>query len=283
MAMSFNMQENVVFISGAFQGVGRYIADLLKENNYRVYGTSRKVQNCEDSQWYIPAVKGNGFLQLIAMDLCNEESIQQAIQYVMKKEQRIDILINNSGIVTAGSVEDTAYQEAYKQLETNFFGHHRVLRRVLPIMREQHHGYIINISSVNGFITLPFQSMYCASKYALEAMTEALRMEVRPWNIKVTLIEPGDMKTNNTANRIFATASSNSDYHDTFMRSMKIVGHNEQSGPVPIKVARAVLSILKKRWPPLRIVVGWQYKIVYYLKRLLPNAVIEFVIKKLYM
>lgn len=281
--MSFNMQENVVFISGAFQGVGRYIAELLKENNYRVYGTSRKVQNCEESQWHIPAVKGNGFLQLIAMDLCNEESIQQAIQYVMQKEQRIDILINNSGIVTAGSVEDTTYQEAYKQLETNFFGHHRVLRHVLPIMRKQHHGYIINISSVNGFITLPFQSMYCASKYALEAMTEALRMEVSPWNIKVTLIEPGDMKTNNTANRIFATASNNSDYHNTFMHSMEIVGHNEQSGPVPIKVATTVLSILKKQCPSLRVVVGWQYKIIYYLKRLLPTAFIEFVVKKLYM
>jgi short-subunit dehydrogenase len=275
-----NMTKQVVFISGGFSGVGRCIGDIFKDKGYHVYGTSRKVTDIENEKWIFKSTKNNGFLRIIPMDICQEESVQQAIQYVFEKEQQIDILINNSGIVTAGAIEDITDQEAFHQFNTNFFGHHRVLRYVLPIMRKQNYGYIFNISSVNGFITLPFQSMYCASKYALESLTESLRIEVAPFNIKAILIEPGDMKTDNTANRTFSKTQQA--YQTRFQHSMNIVGKNEQSGPTPIKVAQTILRTYQKKQNPIRIVIGWQYKLFYYAKKFLPSKLVEYVVQKLY-
>ena len=132
------------------------------------------------------------------------DSVEQAVATVLGREGRLDIVVNNAGMGIAGPVEDTSIEQAKRQLEVNFFGAFRVCRAVLPAMRRQRSGYIVNIGSIGGLIAIPYQSMYSASKFALEGLSEALRMEVRPFGIRVVIIEPGDHKTALTENRQFS-------------------------------------------------------------------------------
>lgn len=275
------MQHNsgkVVLVTGASSGIGQSIAESLMEKGFRVYGTSRKAE-CEK---IIKAEHGSGFLKMIPLDVCSEKSVQAAVSYILEREITIDILINNAGFGIAGSVEDTSPEEALSQFDTNFFGVIRMCRAVLPKMREQKDGLIINISSVAGLISVPYQSMYSASKAAIESMTEALRIEVKPFGVKVAMVEPGDTKTGFTAKRQYTAASSSSAYSETFMRSISIMERDEQNGPPPNLIAAAVLRIINSKNPPIRIVAGLSYKTLVFLKRLLPSRFAEFVVSKIY-
>lgn len=270
--------SKVVLVTGASSGIGQAIAQTLMEKGYKVYGTSR---NAKDEA-AIKAKNGTGFLKMISLDVCSEESIKAAIDYILSREITIDILINNAGNGIAGSVEDTTTDEAYYQFNTNFFGVHRMCRAVLPKMREQKNGLIINISSVAGLISVPYQSMYSASKYAIEALTEALRIEVKPFGIKVSMVEPGDTKTGFTAKRLYTKASSDSAYSEKFIKAIKTMEHDEQNGPSPKVLVDAVIRIINSNNPPVRIVGGFSYKALYMLKRLLPARLVEFVVSKIY-
>lgn len=270
--------SKVVLITGASSGIGQAIALTLMDKGYKVYGTSRSASD----ESIVKAKEGTGFLKMISLDVCSEESIKNAVDYILKREITIDILINNAGNGIAGSVEDTSTEEAYYQFNTNFFGVHRMCRAVLPKMREQQNGLIINISSVAGLISIPYQSMYSASKYAIEALTEALRIEVKPFGIKVSMIEPGDTKTGFTAKRLYAKASNSSVYSEKFMKAIKTMEHDEQNGPSPKLLVDAALKIINSKNPPVRIVGGFSYKVLYLLKRLLPARLVEFVVSKIY-
>ena len=281
--MHKNTSSKVVLITGALSGVGRFVAERLMKEGYRVYGTSRKLESGREDAYSWTASKGKGSFRLVPMDINVPESVRKAVAHVMDREGRIDILINNAGIVTAGSVEDTTTEEASRQFETNFFGTHRMCREVLPIMRAQKQGQIITISSMAAILPLPFQSMYCASKSALESMTEAMRMEVRPYGIRVSLIEPGDMATGNTAGRIFAAASADSIYSLRFTRAMAVVAKDEQGGPEPTSVAGVVSRLAKRRNPPVRVATaGFQYKLFKLLCRILPDRFILWIIERMY-
>lgn len=270
--------SKVVLVTGASSGIGQAIAQTLIEKGYKVYGTSRNVTD----ESVIKAKSGSGFLKMISLDVCSEESIKNAIDYILQREITIDILINNAGNGIAGSVEDTTTEEAFYQFDTNFFGVHRMCRAVLPKMREQKSGLIINISSVAGLISVPYQSMYSASKYAVEALTETLRIEVKPFGIKVSMVEPGDTKTGFTAKRIYTKASASSVYTEKFMKAIKTMEHDEQNGPSPKILVDAVLKIINSKNPPVRIVGGFSYKVLFILKRLLPARFVEFVVSKIY-
>ncbi|MFL0246599.1 SDR family oxidoreductase [Candidatus Clostridium stratigraminis] len=270
--------SKVVLVTGASSGIGQAIALTLMEKGYKVYGTSRSASD----ESIIKAKEGTGFLKMISLDVCSEDSIEKAIDYILEREITIDILINNAGNGIAGSVEDTTTEEAYYQFNTNFFGVHRMCRAVLPKMREQRSGLIINISSVAGLISIPYQSMYSASKYAIEALTEALRIEVKPFGIKVSMIEPGDTKTGFTAKRLYTKASNSSAYSEKFMKAIKTMEHDEQNGPSPKLLVDAALKIIDSKNPPIRIIGGFSYKVLYLLKRLLPARFVEFVVSKIY-
>ncbi|SKA83913.1 Short-chain dehydrogenase [Clostridium sp. USBA 49] len=273
-----NNYSKVVLITGASSGIGKAAAYTLMEKGFKVYGTSRKIV----SETTVKAKKGNGFLKMIPLDVCSQESIDNCIKYILKEESSIDILINNAGFGIAGSVEDTSFEEAFKQFDTNFFGVLRMCRAVLPKMREQKNGLIINISSVAGLISIPYQSMYSASKYALEAMTEALRIEVKQFGIKVSMVEPGDTKTGFTAKREYTHNSLNSVYSDKFKKSIKTMERDEQNAPSPKLVVDAILKIINSDNPPIRITAGFSYKILVFLKRLLPSRFVEYVVSKIY-
>jgi NAD(P)-dependent dehydrogenase (short-subunit alcohol dehydrogenase family) len=181
--------KRVVLVTGASSGIGLACARYLGEHGFRVYGISRR-----------PAPSTPAVTSLIA-DVTDGRSVEQAIATVVAREGRLDIVVNNAGMGIAGAIEDTSIEDASRQFEVNLFGAFRVCRAALPIMRGSRSGYIVNIGSIGGLIALPYQGMYSASKFALEGFSEALRMEVRPFGIRVVLIEPGDHKTDFTQSR----------------------------------------------------------------------------------
>jgi NAD(P)-dependent dehydrogenase (short-subunit alcohol dehydrogenase family) len=189
------------------------------------------------------------------VDVSCDESVKQAVDEIMRREARIDLLVNNAGFGLAGPVEEISIEQVRRQMEVNFFGVLRLCQAVLPIMREQRSGAIINVSSLAGVFGLPFQALYSASKFAVEGLTEALRYEVRPFGIRVVLVEPGDVRTEFTARRVKASANS-MDYKATFEAALRKINCEEDWGANPEGVAELVCRIYLSQSPRLRYTVG---------------------------
>ena len=275
------IKGKTVLITGASSGIGKACAKAFVSKGAKVYGTTRNIQKHIDSS---VSVNNSGIFEMIQLDVVSYDSIKNAVEYVVDKEGRIDILINNAGFSLSGAIEDVSDEEAFKQFETNFFGAMKMIKETLPIMRKQKEGLIINMSSVAGFISIPFQSMYSASKYALEALIESLRIEVKPFGISTVLIEPGNINTGFTASRVFSNNSSKdfSPYKKRFINSIESMVLEEKNAPGPQKVAETVVRVSEMKNPPLRIQIGFQYKFVNLLKRILPERIREFFVTKLY-
>src|SRR5262249_9702977 len=180
--MEENMiEDKIVLVTGVSSGIGRETAQLLAERGARVFGSVRDVRRNGD----LPDV------ELVHMDVTDDASVQNGVKSVLEKAGKIDILINNAGYGLTGALEETSVEEAQQQFDTNFFGVLRVTQAVLPAMRRQRSGRIVNISSALGFLPAPFNGIYGASKYALEGYTEALDHEVRTFGIRAVLVQPG--------------------------------------------------------------------------------------------
>jgi NAD(P)-dependent dehydrogenase (short-subunit alcohol dehydrogenase family) len=269
----------VAVVVGASSGMGKACAEYLRDHGYYVYGTSRKASFPDNCDYRDP----KGFLVMMPLDVTQEASIARAFGFVIEVEGRIDILLNCAGYAFAGAIEEVSREEAHKAFETNFFGIMDSCRHALPYMRNQERGLIVNISSVAGFVAVPFQGMYSASKYALEAMTEALRMEVKPFGIKVAMLAPGDIKSGFTASRETAKAATTSQvYRDRYEKAVNEMIRSETAAAGPEIVVAEFAKILNDRNPPIRRVVGGQYKALALLKRLLPPGVAERIVEKMY-
>jgi short-subunit dehydrogenase len=275
-----SIDGDVVLITGASSGIGKALAGYLSQKGYKVYGTSRK--QTSNDQATVKTDGNSGFLKMIRLDVCSDESVTKAVNLVLETEGKIDILINNAGSGIAGAVEDTTAAEALTQFEVTFFGVLRMCREVLPGMRRQGKGLIINIGSVAGLFAIPFQSMYSASKYALEAMTEALRMETKPLGIRVVLVEPGDTKTGFTEKRQYVAAARDSIYWERCSKSVRNMAQSEQKAPEPKAILTVVERMINQKNPPVRVVVGFDYKLMAFAKRLAPARVIEYIVPKMY-
>ncbi len=239
-------KPKVVLITGASSGIGQACALRLARRGYRVFGTSRRPQ----------AEAGEPF-EMISMDVTDEDSVRQGVATVLARAGRLDVVVNNAGFGFGGALEDTSIDEAREIFETNFFGILRVCRAVLPHFRERGAGTIVNVGSLAGLIAQPFVSLYCATKFAMEAVTEALRMEVRPFGIHVVLIEPGDTHTPFTANRRRTEGSQEtSPYADNLQRALAVIEHDEEYGISPEAIARSLERILRSRSPRLRYPVA---------------------------
>ena len=262
----------VVLVTGASSGIGQCCASLLARKGYRVYGASRSAGSASDR--VVP----------LHMDVTLDDSVRAGCASVLERERRLDILINSAGMGIAGALEDTSPDEARQQFEVNLFGAHRVCRAVLPIMRQQGSGYIVNIGSIGGLIAIPYQGLYSASKFALEGLTECLRMEVRGFGIHVVLIEPGDHRTGFTKNRRFTAGSSeNPAYRAALERAIERMARDEQTGPSPDNVARLVFRVIQSRNPRLRYTAGPDaQRAAVWLKRLGPHALIEKILMAYY-
>lgn len=277
----------VVLVTGASSGIGKAVAEYLAQKGYIVYGTSRKSQVAggtagEAKKKSEDNASGNT-VKMLQMDVCSEESVKAAVEHVLAAEGELGIVVNNAGMGIAGSVEDTSSEEAFLQFDTNFFGVHRVIRQVLPAMRKQGRGLIINMSSVGAVFPIPFQSMYVASKAAIEGMSGSLRNELRPFGIKVSMVEPGDTKTGFTGSRVFVKAGGEgSAYSKQSLKSIAVMEHDEQNGPDPVVVARVVGKVMNRKNPPLCVAVGLQYKLMVFAKRIVPKALEAFVVSRMY-
>lgn len=254
----------IVVITGASSGVGQSTARLLAERAYRVFGTSRNPASAER----IPGV------EMLPLDVCSDDSVRACVEAVLDQAGQIDVLINNAGYELAGTLEALTIEEAKAQFDTNFFGVVRVVTAVLPFMRRQNQGHIINVSSLSGLSAIPFLGICSASKFALEGYSEALRHEVRPFNITVSMTEAGFLRTPMMTNRQ-ASANRIAEYDPWQKRALEAIRAYEDRGPGPEVVARALLRMVSSTRPRLRYLVGRQAKSVAALKWLLPAALYE--------
>jgi NAD(P)-dependent dehydrogenase (short-subunit alcohol dehydrogenase family) len=233
--------SQVILVTGSSSGFGRLIAEDLARDGHRVFATAR------GSGTSVPGTTH------VVLDVTEATSVVQCIDAVMSAAGRIDVLINNAGIGIAGAIEDTSDDEAQAQFATNFFGLHRMCRAVLPHMRAQRHGLIINMSSLAGQIAIPFQGFYSASKFAIEGYSEALRMEMRDFGVRVAMIEPGDFATAFTANRRLTQASTPaSPYFKPCESAIERMARDEQANSDLSPVIDAVRAILASDRPALR-------------------------------
>ncbi len=265
-----NSNEKVVLITGASSGIGKACAEYLAQQGYRVFGTSRRAS-------FPPPAAQPGSPRMIQMDVDQDDSVEQGVNFILQETGRLDVVVNNAGFGIAGSVEDTSIKEAKEQFETSFFGVLRVCKAVLPTMRERRSGYIVNVSSIGGIIGLPFQGLYSAAKFAVEGLTEALHKEMRPFGVHVVLIEPGDFSTEFTDNRCMVLASQeNQAYAERCDQIIKNQAENERAGASPEKIARRLERIINHPSPRPRYRVGSVLEIMaVMLKRALPGRLFE--------
>ncbi len=254
--------SKVILITGVSSGLGKHIAGYLAQQDYKVYGTTRR------------DIDPNPHITILNVDVTDVSSVQRAVDSILQKEGRIDALINNAGMGLSGAIEDYSANEAHREMDTNFYGTFYTIQAVLPAMRKQGSGMIINISSIGGLMGLPFQGFYSASKFAIEGLSEALRMELKQFNIKVVLVNPGDHQTQFTANRkIISKAGGNSAYKLQFKKTLAVIENDEQNGWPPVAVAKKIHSILQKKNPCTRYVVSsFEQKLAVILKFILPGS-----------
>jgi len=239
-------EQKIALVTGVSSGMGQSIAQKLGQNGFAVFGTSRKPESVKP----IPGVK------VLPLDVCLDESVEACFDAVLAQVERLDLLINNAGYVLGGAIEEVSIEEAKAQFETNFFGVMRMVKAVLPMMRNQHGGQIINISSLAGLIAAPpFMGMYSASKFALEAYTENLWREVKPFNIHVSLVEPSFVKTQLTNNAKNAVEPINA-YDSWRERAFGAACNYLEKGAEPELVADCVMQIIDSQAPKLHYRVG---------------------------
>ncbi|MGK0412517.1 MAG: NAD(P)-dependent dehydrogenase (short-subunit alcohol dehydrogenase family) [Polaribacter sp.] len=257
--------SKVILVTGASSGIGKAIATFLQKKGYRVFGTSRNPKNGE-----------NFSFELIALDVLKVATIQQAVAYIIKKEGRLDVLINNAGMGITGPIEDTPTDEMRKVFDTNLFGAIDVMKAVLPQMRKQKYGIILNVTSIAGYMGLPFRGLYSASKGALELITEATSMEVKNLGIKVISIAPGDFATNIAAGRYHTPAFEKSAYKETYQANLDLMDAHVQGGLNPIEMAKTVYQIMNTANPKIHYKVGgFMEKFSIVLKRILPDKMYQ--------
>lgn len=264
--------SKIVLITGGSSGIGKSIGEFLKDKGCTVYGTSRHPDRYADSS-----------LNLIRLDVSDNDSILEAITTVIAQHGRIDVLINNAGAGITGPIEETPDVEIQRNFETNFFGPIRVIKAVLPHMRAQRSGLIINITSIAGYMGLPYRGVYSASKGALELLTEAFRMEIKEFNISMTNVAPGDFATNIAAGRYHAPVLEESPYKKTYADTLDLMNAHVTEGKDPKIMANAIYKIIHTQRPKVHYKVGeFMQKFSIVLKRILPDKIYEKMLMKHY-
>ncbi|NAS30851.1 SDR family NAD(P)-dependent oxidoreductase [Flavobacteriaceae bacterium R38] len=265
--------SKVVLITGGSSGIGKAIGIYLKEKGFKVYGTSRNPEKLIDFDAF----------NLIELDVNDLSSITNGITHVINEEGRIDVLINNAGIGITGPIEETPQEEIHKAFQTNLYGPISVMKSVIPHMREAKNGLIINITSIAGYMGLPYRGVYSATKSALEMITEAMRMEVSDFGIKMTNVAPGDFVTNIASSRFHSPVENNSPYKKTYSNTLELMNSQVNKGGDPVDVARMIHKIITTDKPKVHYKVGeflQRFSIV--LKRILPDKTYEKLLRNHY-
>jgi NAD(P)-dependent dehydrogenase (short-subunit alcohol dehydrogenase family) len=262
---------DVVLVTGCSSGIGKACCDRLASGSRLVFGASRSA--CTPERWrYVP------------MDVTDETSVQSAIDTVLQMEGRIDALVHCAGVSLAGAVEDTTVEEASRQFDTNFFGAVRVLRAILPVMRKQGAGKIIVIGSIGGLIALPYIGYYSASKFALDGLVQAVRLEVAPFGIGVTVVHPGDFNTAISDNQVLCrSGGEGSAYGAVCRRIVELYDTGVRRARPADLVARRIERLLSHRRLPVRSILGSPVEVAaVWLKSVLPARSFEYLFRKAY-
>ena len=255
-----------IIITGTSSGIGFVLAEYFGKKGHRVFGLSRKMV---ESQYF----------KTIPTDITDNLQIQQAVSEILKTERNIDVLINNAGMGMVGAVEDSTKEDILKLFNLNLVGAVQMMSAVLPRMREQKSGKIINISSIGSEMGLPFRGFYSASKSALDKVTEAIRYEVSPWNINVCTLHLGDIKTKIAENRVKTKVSE--PYQKTFEKIYSIMNAHVDDGTEPLEVAEYIDKLLtKKSWKAHYYFGKFGQKIGVPLKWILPQNFYENLMRK---
>ena len=261
------MTTKVALVTGGSSGIGEATALKLQELGYTTYAAARRVQRMEH-------LTTTG-IRPLAMDVTDEESMESGVKHILAEEGRIDVLVNNAGYGSYGALEDVPMSEARSQFEVNVFGAARLIQLVLPHMREQRSGTIINITSMGGKIYTPLGAWYHATKFALEALSDCLRMEVEPFGINVVVIEPGGINTEwgGIAAEKLRTVSGSGPYADqagAVAESLTSETNRRRQSP-PTVIANAIARAVTAHRPKTRYAVGYGARPMIFLHEVLPN------------
>lgn len=250
--------QKVAIVTGSSSGIGFETSLTLARNGFHTYATMRNLNGEKTKPLTEMAKNENLPLQVIGLEIDNDKSVEDAINTIVEERKRIDVLVNNAGYGLGGALEDSSMDEIKAQFETNFFGAVRATKAVLPVMRRQGAGKIVNITSMGGRIAIPLSSSYHGSKFALEGLSESIRYELEPFGIKVILIEPGAVGSNFWKNIKIAKSSSdsNSPYTQFGNKILKAYEQMEQNTISPSVVAKTILDAVTSNNPQLRYVVG---------------------------
>jgi NAD(P)-dependent dehydrogenase (short-subunit alcohol dehydrogenase family) len=259
--------QPIALVTGASSGIGQATAELLAAHGFTVFGTSRTPREDTRSYTWLP------------LDVRSDDSVQAAVQSLLAQAGRIDVLVNNAGYVQSGAIEENSVADAQAQLDTNLLGVIRMVKAVLPVMRQQGSGRIINISSIVGHVAPPYAGLYATSKFALEGLSEALSAEVRPFGVSVSLVEPSYVKTPIVSQPPTTPLAAYTNARQAAQQSLMT---NTEKGMEPGAVARAILRAATTTRPRLRYPVGRDGKALLLLKRLLPGSAFERVKRRLF-
>lgn len=266
---TMKLQGKVAVVTGASSGIGAATAERLAAAGHKVYGTSRRGSQA-----------GQRPFEMLPLDVTSDESVEAAVSEVVRREGRIDLLVNNAGFSLApAGAEESSIEQAQSIFNTNFFGIVRMTRAVLPHMRSQRSGRIVNIGSIVGFLPAPFMAFYAATKHAVEGYSESLDHEVRAWGIRVTVIEPAGTSTQIDANATQADAKL-----DLYGEARAVVGQRLtamiENGDGPGVVADVVLKAASAAHPKLRYTVGGKAKTLRWLRTLAPASMVDAALRK---
>lgn len=263
------MEKRVALITGASSGIGKATAEALAQRGFRVFAGVRRPEAGDTLT--------TAGITLVRLDVTSDESVATAVQTVLEQAGRIDVLVNNAGYGQYGSLEDVELADAQRQFDVNVFGLMRVTRAVLPAMRRQRSGRIITISSVAGRMSTPFAGWYSASKHAVEALSDALRLEVAPFGIHVTVVQPAAIKTgfDNVALDELERTTRTEAYRPTAAAFRRLVEGSFVRAPGPEVVAAAVARAATARRAPIRVPVPGEARAMLLLKRLLSDRLFD--------
>ena len=261
--------KKVALVTGASSGIGKETARLLVEQGFTVYGASRRLEKMED-------LKAMG-VNLLMMDVADDASMVNGVNIILNKEQRIDVLVNNAGYGSYGALEDVPITEAKYQFEVNIFGLARLTRLLLPTMRAQLSGRIINISSIGGSIGEPHGAWYHATKFAVEGLSDSLRMELKQFGIDVMIIKPGAILTewNGIARKKLLQVSGQTAYQDLAKKHVNMLATADKRGSSPTVVAKTIVKAAMAHRPSTRYATGGGAKMILFLRSVLSDRMFD--------
>ena len=264
--------SKIVLVTGASSGIGKAVATFLSEKGYKVYGTSRTPKKEKDFSF-----------EIIALDVLKIDSIKAAVAFIIEKEGKLDVLVNNAGMGITGPIEETPTDEMRNVFNTNFFGAIDVIKTVLPFMRAQKYGFIVNTTSIAGYMGLPFRGVYSSSKGALELVTEATRMEVKKFGIHIVNVAPGDFATAIASRRYHTPLFDGSAYKENYKANLDLMDAHVETGRNPIEMAKKVHKIINTKNPKIHYKVGGALeKFSVVLKIILPDTWFEALLMRHY-